>query len=218
MPKMKSAVAVFFTFFTLAGCAATQDERVQEFSSDGLQLFARGDYQAARDSFEMALVFSPQDSALLYNIGQCHDRTGDWRRAEQYFLTCLQTNPNQGDARHSLASLLYRTGRAPEAQRMIDDWLRTEPNRADAVALDGWRLRQEKALPQAQVRLQQALALEPNNRLALIELALVFERLDMPERALVLYERALAKNTNQPEVAQRVEALRGRGVKRPLPD
>jgi tetratricopeptide (TPR) repeat protein len=202
----------------VAGCATAQDERVKEFNDDGLHLFARGDYQAARDSFEMALTLSPHDEAILFNVGQCQDRLGDWRRAEQYYITCLQINPNYGDARHGMASLLYRTGRVPEAHRMIDDWIKSDPNRADAVALEGWRFRQEKNLPRAQERLQQALAMEPNNRRALIELGIVYERMNMPERALVLYERVLAKSPNQPDIAQRVEQLRGNGVKRPLPD
>lgn len=200
------------------GCANTQQERLKEFNDDGLQLFARGDYEAARDSFEMALIFSPQDPGLLYNLAQCQDRLGNWRQAEQYYVACLQASPNNADARFGMAALLYRTGRVPEANRMIDDWIKADPNRADALALDGWRLRQEKALPQAQARLQQALALEPGNRQALIELGIVYERLDLPERALVLYERALARAPNQPDVAKRIEQLRTRGIQRPLPD
>lgn len=216
----KTCITAAFGLLTAMplGCVAVQEERVKDFNDDGLQLFARGDYKNARESFEMALTLSPQDPALLYNAGQCLDRLGDWRRAEQYYITCLQINANNGDARHGLASLLYRTGRAPEAQRMIDEWMKAEPDRADALVLDGWRLRQEKALPSAQTRLQQALALEPNNNRALIELGIVYERLNMPDRALVLYERALARNAQQPDIAQRVEQLRGRGVQRPLPD
>src|SRR6266436_1955420 len=87
------AVAMLFC----AGCAATQDERIKEFNDDGLQLFARGNFQAARDSFEMALTLSPQDPAILYNVGQCQDRLGDWRQAEQYYIACVQINPNNGD-------------------------------------------------------------------------------------------------------------------------
>jgi tetratricopeptide (TPR) repeat protein len=208
----------FLSACTACGCAATQDERIKEFNDDGLQLFGRGNYSAARESFEMALTLGPRDPAVLYNIGQCEDRLGNWRQAEQYYVTCLEINSNHGDARHGLASLLYRSGRAPEARRMIEAWLQAEPGRADAVALDGWRLRREKALPEAQTRLQQALALEPNHRHALIELGIVYEQLNMPERALVLYERALAKNPHQPELRDRVDQLRQRGVQRPLPD
>jgi tetratricopeptide (TPR) repeat protein len=200
------------------GCMTLADQRVKEFNDDGVAMFVRGNFPAARDSFEAALELTPQDPALLYNLGQCYDRMGDWRKAEQYYLTCLQVAPTHGDARQAEASLLYRTGRAQEANRLIQDWLEQQPNLADAYVLDAWRLRQDKALPQAQGRLQQALALEPNNRRALVEMGIVYEMLAMPDRALALYERALMVDPRQPEIADRVGRMRAKGIQRPLPD
>ncbi len=202
----------------LAGCATLMDERVKEFNDDGVFLFARGDFRAAKENFEAALTLTPQDSGLLFNLGQCHDRLGAWRMAEQYYLTCLQIAPNHGDARLAQVNVLYRTGRVPEADRLIQDWLQEQPNRADAYVMDAWRLRQGKALPQAQGRLQQALALEPNNRRALVEMGIIYEMTGMPERALALYERALERDPRQPEVADRIQQMRAKGIQKPLPD
>jgi tetratricopeptide (TPR) repeat protein len=205
-------------FLTSLGCMTATEQRIKDFNDDGVQMFARGDFSAARDSFEAALTLTPQDPAILYNLGQCCDRMGDWRQAEQYYLTCLQIAPTHGDARQAQASLLYRTGRAQEANRAILDWLERQPNLADAYALDAWRLRQDKALPQAQGRLQQALALEPNNRRALVEMGILYEMMAMPERALALYERSLMADPHQPEIADRVAQMRAKGIQRPLPD
>jgi tetratricopeptide (TPR) repeat protein len=202
----------------LVGCVTAADQRVKEFNDDGVNMFSRGDFPAARDSFEAALVLTPQDPGLLYNLGQCYDRMGDWRKAEQYYLACMQLAPTHGDARQAQASLLYRTGRMPEANRIIQEWLEQQPNVADAYVLDAWRLRQDKALPQAQGRLQQALALEPNNRRALVEMGIVYELLAMPERGLALYERALMVDPRQPEIVDRVAQMRAKGIQRPLPD
>ena len=215
--KARLAIAGLVCAFAV-GCASTTDQRLKEFNDDGVYLFGRGDYQAAQDSFEAALVLAPQDPGILYNMGQCRDRMGDWRKAEQYYLACLEIDSKHGDARQAQIALLYRTNRKPEADRMIGDWLREEPELADAYVLDAWRLRQEKALPQAQGRLQQALALEPKNRRALIEMGIIYEMLGMPERALSLYERALLVDPKQPEVATRVEQMRAKGIQRPLPD
>lgn len=202
----------------LAGCATTMDERVKDFNDDGVYMFARGDYRAARESFEAALVLTPQDPGLLYNLGQCHDRLGDWRMAEQYYLTCLQVAPYHGDASLAQVNLLYRTSRVSEANHLIEDWPQQQPNRADVYVMDAWRLRQEKALPQAQGRLQQALAIEPNNRRGLIEMGIIYEMTGMPERALALYERALQRDPKQPEVADRIQQMRAKGIQKPLPD
>jgi Tfp pilus assembly protein PilF len=83
---------------------------------------------------------------------------------------------------------------------------------------DGWRLRQDGDLLQAQARLQQALELDPQNSRALVELGILYELMERPGRALVLYEKALRHDPNQADVSLRVEALRARGVKNPLPD
>lgn len=220
--KKTSRECGWFSFLPLLlmplGCMTAADQRVKDFNDDGVHMFARGDFPAARDSFEAALTLTPQDPALLYNLGQCYDRMGDWRKAEHYYLTCLEVAPTHGDARQAQASLLYRTGRSQEANRLILDWLEQQPNLADAYVLDAWRLRQDKALPQAQGRLQQALALEPNNRRALVEMGIIYELMAMPERGLALYERALMVDPRQPEIADRVAQMRAKGIQRPLPD
>lgn len=202
----------------LAGCPSPINHRVREFNEDGVQLFAKGDYRDAVESFDCALTLTPNDPGLLYNMGQCYDRLGDHNRAEQYYTQALQHAPKHVESRHAYAAMLYRLGRAPEANRMIEDWLAGEPNLADAHALDGWRLRQQRAYPEAQDRLQQALARDPGNRLALTELAILYEQTNMPDRALVLYERVLSRHPGQSEVETRVRDLKARKVSRPLPD
>lgn len=193
-------------------------ERMRLLNEDGLQQFAQGHYRDARESFEAALVLQPEDPALLFNLGQCHDRLGQPEKAEAYYRQCLQRDPDHVDARHALVTLLFRTGRPEEANRNIEAWLADGKNRTDALVLDGWRLMQEKAYPQAHHRLQQALYLDPHHSRALIQLGIYHETLNQPDRALVCYERALERDPTQFEVRQRAETLRGRGVKKPLPE
>lgn len=202
----------------LAGCETAAQQRVRHYNADGVHLFQQGQYQSARDSFAAALELQSEDPALFYNLGQCCDRLNDNVRAEQYYLQCLQRSANHADCRHALAVLLVRTGRKPQAASMIHDWLTQQPKLADAYALDGWRLRQDNALSDAQGRLQQALALDPHNVRANVELGILYEAMNLPERSAVLYERALARNPNQPEVSQRLVSLRARKIGRPLPD
>jgi tetratricopeptide (TPR) repeat protein len=202
----------------LSGCPSPTNHRVREFNEDGVFLFSKGDYRNALDSFDCALTLTPNDAGLIYNMAQCHDRLGDHVRAEQYYTQCLQYEPKHAAARHGYASLLHRLGRSAEANRMIEDWLVSEPNLADAHALEGWKLRQQRAYPEAQERLQQALAKDPGNRLALTELAILYEQTNMPERALVIYERVLARHPGQTDVEKRVQDLKARKVSRPLPD
>ena len=108
-------------------------------------------------------------------------------------------------------------GRRKQAVAMVEDWLARRPKRSDPYAEDGWLWHQAGDLPQAQARLQQALDLDPHNVRALAELALVYEHLGLPERAVVLYERALDVDPGQPDVAQRLNQLRAQGAGRPKP-
>jgi Flp pilus assembly protein TadD len=101
---------------------------------------------------------------------------------------------------------------------MVEDWLIHQPRLAAAYALDGWLWHQSGDLPRAQARLQQALELDPHDVTALTELALVYEDLHRPERAVVLYERVLALDARQPQVENRLHVLLAKGAGRPQPD
>jgi Tfp pilus assembly protein PilF len=202
----------------LAGCISPRDERVQEYNADGLWLFQQGQYANAAESFQAALALKPNDAALAYNLGECEHRRGAFSLAERYYNQCLQADPKHTPCRFALASLLVQTGRPADASRMAQDWLAREPKSADAYALDGWFSHQAGDLPRAQARLQQALELEPHNQRALVELALVYEAMQRPERARTLYERVLEDNPEQQAVKQRHQFLLTKGVKAPTPD
>ena len=202
----------------LAGCVNPADERFHDYNEDGLFLFRQGNYRDARESFQAALDLKPADSALMYDIGECYDRLGDAAKAERFYQECLQRAPNHEACRHALAVLLVRQNRRDEAARMIEDWLSREPKLAGPYAEDGWLWHQAGDLPRAQARLQQALEIDPRDVRALTELALVYEAMQRPDRALVLYERALEREPEQLELKKRVQFLLTSGASRPRPE
>ena len=126
--------------------------------------------------------------------------------------------PDHTEARHALCVLLVRQKRRGEAVRMVEEWLARRPRLGAAYAEDGWLWHQAGDLPRAHSRLQQALQLDPQDVRALTELALVYEELHRPDRALALYERTLDIAPNQPDVVRRVNRLRSQGVDYPKPD
>lgn len=202
----------------VGGCAPLATERVRSWNADGLYLFRKRDYLHARDSFQAALEVAPEDVSIRFNLAQSWERLGKLPEAEKAYQGCLQRDPNNSDCRHALCVLLIRQGRRDDAAKMVEEWLAREPARGDAYALDGWLWHQAGDLPRAQSRLQQALQFEPNNPRALTELALVYESLAHPERALALYERSLDIQPDQSEVVDRVNRLKARGVSYPKPE
>jgi Tfp pilus assembly protein PilF len=201
----------------LAGCGPTVAEQVQTYNDLGVHLYEQGDYAGSRETFQMALALQPEDSAFLYNIGECYDHMGNNAKAEEYYNQCLQRSPNHARCRHSLAVLLVRTGRRKQAVYMIEDWLRREPKRPDPYAEDGWLWHQAGDLLQAQARLQQAIDVDPHNVRSLMELGLVYEDLGLPERAVTLYERVLDQDPRHHEAEQRLNVLRHKGTGPPKP-
>lgn len=209
--------AFVISLLCAAGCATVDSERWRMFNEDGVQLFAKGDYRNAIESFDVALELRPGDPVLLYNTAQCYDRLGAVKKAEETYAYCLQRDPKHADARLALLSLQYRTGRVTDANLQIQEWLNREPQSADAYVADAWRLRQERAYPLAQARLQQAYSLDPHNRRVLTEMGILDETQGLPDRALVLYQQILDREPDQIEIAERVQQLKSRGVKAPIP-
>jgi Flp pilus assembly protein TadD len=199
----------------LAGCASPQDERARDYNEVGVTLFRQGNYAAAADSFQAALTLQPEDAALMYDVGQCRDRQGDAAGAEQFYNKCLQRDAGHAACRTALCRLLVRQGRTDEAVKMTEAWMAREPKLAAAYAADGWLWHHEANLPKAHSRLQQALALDPHDRDALAELALVYEEMHRPDRAVVLYERMLQEDPHQPDVVDHLNRLQAQKVGRP---
>jgi tetratricopeptide (TPR) repeat protein len=206
------------TVLLLGGCATENDQRLRDYTNDGLNLFQHARYSDARESFQAALTLKPDDPDLLYNIGQCYERQGAYPQAEKAYNDCLAKAPDHVPCRFALAEVQVRTGRLGDATRMTQTWLASRPKQGDAYALDGYLWHQAGNLPNAQARLQQALELDPQNTRALIELGLVYEAMSRPDRAVVLYERVLDREPNQPEVTRRLNALLAKGAGRPKPE
>jgi tetratricopeptide (TPR) repeat protein len=202
----------------LAGCLSPRHERAEDYNVDGVHLFQHGAYARAQESFQAALALKPDDAHILYNLGECCHRQGAFAEAERYYNQCLDREPNHTSCRYALAQLLLQAGRRDSAAGMIQAWSSREPKNADAIALDGWYWHLAGDLPRAQARLQEALQLEPHNRRGLIELGLIYEAMQRPDRAVALYERVLDDDPNQLEVKQRLQELLARGAGAPKPD
>lgn len=202
----------------VAGCDNTKQARIQAYNEDGRELFQKGAYRDARDSFQAALALKPDDAGLLFNRGECFDRLGMVAKAEEDYRACLKAEPNNVSCRHALTALLVRGKREAEAQNFVADWIVKEPKLAAAYAEDGYLLRMHGDLPKARDRIQQALDLDPHDERALTEMALTYEALNRNDRALVLYEKILERKPNETEVVNRVNFLLAKGAKHPHPE
>jgi len=200
-------------------CAPLEQDRVQNYTEDGINLYERGSLTAARDCFQAALALKPEDPDLVYNLGRCHQRMGQLEQAELLYRQCLQRNPDHLEARHAWVVLMVSspTDRKKEAMQMVLAWRKSRPRTAGPYIEEGWLLARDGDLDSAQERYQQALGLEPRQPRALAEMGALYEKKGRRGRALVLYQRSLAANPDQPELVRLVSQMRGR-VSLPHPD
>src|SRR5262245_48868249 len=87
----------------IAGCMTAADQRLRDYTNDGVYLFQQGDYRAARESFKAALALQPDDPALYYNVGECYARLGGGAQAEKCYTECLARVPNHTACRFAMA-------------------------------------------------------------------------------------------------------------------
>lgn len=202
----------------LAGCVSTSQDRATDLTRDGLHLYQRGAYTHARDHFQAALAAQPNDADLLYNLARCEEKLNKPAEADRLYQRVLQAAPDHLEARHALLVRRLDANDLAGGKQLVTDWLRRRPNLAGPYIEDAFLRERDNDLDSARARLQQALDLEPRHPRALADLARVYEKLDRPDRAVVLYERSLAALPDQPAVRDKVKQLQARGVSRPRPD
>lgn len=198
-----------------AGCSQVTSTAL---NSEGVRLYQTGAYQQAAQKFQGAIANNPKSATSYYNLAAALHKSGkltgqqaDLAQAERLYNQCLEYDPNHTECYRGLAVLLVETGRTDAAFRLLDGWAARSPQLADP-RIELARLLEEQNNPQlASARLVEALSIDPNNSRALAALGRLREVAGDRAQALANYQRSLAVNQRQPEVAARVAALQAAG-------
>lgn len=186
----------------------------QSANVEGVRLYQQGNYQMASDRFQRAIAQDPKSpegyynlAAALHKTGTLYNRPADLQQAETLYNQSLERAPNHAECHRALAVLLTETGRQEEAFRLMNNWAAASPQLA-APKVELARLLEEVGQPeQAKAQLVNALTVEPHNARALTALGRLRDQSGERDQALANYQRSLALNRYQPEVAARVAQL-----------
>jgi tetratricopeptide (TPR) repeat protein len=181
---------------------------------DGVRLIQQGQYPAAFERFKQALATDPNNPDAWYNLGATYHLAAKqqnnpalYTEAEKYYGQCLQRNYNHVECQRGLAVLMVETKRTDAAFNQLKNWVAASPNFAEAK-VELARLYEEFNDPtSAQQWLTQAVASDATNGRAYSALGRLSEKSN-PALALASYERALALDRNQPQLAQKVASLK----------
>lgn len=193
-----------------AGCKLTADSR----NLQGVRLFEQSQYQAAMTQFQQALAADSKNADAHYNLAATYHRVGSQQKdtkllgqAEEYYNRCLDINGDHVECHRGLAVLLAETDRTDRALALLKSWAVRSPQSADA-RIELARLYDEFGQDgNAKIELHEALKKDVNNYRAWTALAHLHEKNGDTERAIADYQRSLAINQMQPQVAQRVGEL-----------
>jgi len=148
-------------------------------------------------------------AATYHQLGKLHHKPADLTQAESYYHQALDRNPNHTDCYRALAVLLVEQNRSKDAFRLMEGWSDRNPSLA-APKIELARLSEEQGNKDAaKQNLIDAIAIDPNNAKALAALGKIREETGDAQQALANYQRSLALNRFQPQVAARVASLQG---------
>lgn len=205
------AAGVCMTLLAASGCSSVQS---QAANVEGVKLFQQGNYQQASDQFQQAIAHDPKSPEGYYNLaaslhktGTLYNRPADLQQAEVLYNQCLERDPNHVECHRGLAVLLAESNRQPEAFRLLNNWAASNPQSPEPKIEVARLLEESGQVDQAKSQLVDALTVDPHNARALTALGRLRDQTGNYAQALSDYQRSLAVNRFQPDVAARVAQL-----------
>ena len=187
----------------LAGCSSIGGNVA---NSSGMGYYERGNYAAAAEQFQQALMSNPTNPDYMANLAKVRMRTGDAFGAEQLYRQALSTAPSHQPSYHGLAEVMIAQGRGQEAQAMISTWANSQPYNAEPQVELAWLHRQQGNTQDVGQALQRALEINPNNSVAMANMGHLYEESGRPDQAVAMYQQSLRVDWNQPDVHSRIAA------------
>jgi type IV pilus biogenesis/stability protein PilW len=141
---------------------AKSNQAAIKLNQQANQLMTAGDVQGAIRSYEKALVFTPEDEDLHYNLGIAYAKAGDFTKAEQHYRVALRLLPDYAEVHNNFGNLLLRAGRWDEAAEHLNEAIKLQPEYAAAYNNLGIVRQRQKRLEEATANFEKAVAYDSN--------------------------------------------------------
>ncbi len=99
-----------------------------------------GDVEAARESYEDALLLNPRFAQVHFNLGRSYEADEDWKMAERCYRAALEALPTFVEAALALARVYRITGHPRTAVNLLADVLANDPSDLGALLALGHSL------------------------------------------------------------------------------
>jgi Flp pilus assembly protein TadD len=159
--------------------------------AQGLKLSSLGRHAEAIAQFEQALALHPDDTKVLFALGNTAGLLGLAGPAEQFFRHVLALEPGRKEAIVNLANLLRASAQYDAAIALLEPALAREPQSPELHLTLGSAWREKGDFPKAAAHYQAALAANPNYAPALANLADMQADAGDRSAARTLYDKAI---------------------------
>jgi tetratricopeptide (TPR) repeat protein len=156
-----------------------------------VETLRRGRYKEGIQLIEFLRSKSPDDPALLYNLGMALSETGQLDRAVGHLRRLVALEPDDANGRVALGVALVRQGKIEEATGELRDALRIDPRNPFARRNLGACLLKMGKTGEAEESLRRAVELDPSDQQSLFGLAEAVFGLKRFEDADGLYRRVI---------------------------
>lgn len=134
----------------------------------------RGNFEDAKEYFEKAIRYGPEDASTLRDIAMVYLEHNEKERAQLLLEEALLIEPDDAQTHVALAMLQEETGQASEAEKNYKKALDLSPANERILRLLGAFYRKHGRLEEASQVLEQVLAVRPTDEGAQVELARLY--------------------------------------------
>ena len=143
-----------------------------------------GRTESAVTQLQSALEAHPQDPALLFAIGYCHEHLDGLDEAKRFYRASLDVCPYLQNARERLASIYVRQDRIEDAAREYESLCTAQPDDVPTILSLANMYHRLGRLDQAIERYNFALTIDPDNWDARDDLVATYDAAGMYEDAI----------------------------------
>ena len=142
--------------------ALQKQSRAADLNARANELLSSGDALGAIRAFKQALLLTPDDEDVHYNLGLAYVQAGQGTNAETEYREALRLLPDYPEVHNNLGNLLLHSGRLEEAEKEFTEAINQMPDYSKAHNNLGIVRQKQKRLEEALACFQKAVLYESN--------------------------------------------------------
>ncbi|MBV9406758.1 MAG: tetratricopeptide repeat protein [Acidobacteriaceae bacterium] len=166
-----------------------------------------GDVDGSVQAYEKCVSLDGGNVDTLIGFAHVLQQKRDFNRAATLYRQCVSKDPKNLDAQTGLALVALKEGQLSEAQQEAKDILHKAPTSTDALLIAGIVAWREGRLAEAETIFLRGAGLDDRRADFHAFLGRIAEAQRRPQDALRQYDRALALDPNDSEIAERRDRL-----------